>query len=302
MKPAKPAVSSNPPPPPPDLLGLQRLMAAAVMRPLDARDRTRKRWSDGRPTAEIAEGFIKPNDRLTSIERLEIYNRQYWFRLLDCLYDDYPGLRAVLGSGRFMRLLRAYLTAHPSESFTLRNLGAGMVAFLRRNPKWTEPHSELAVDMARLEWAQIEAFDNPARPPLQLGQLSNRPPGEIFLRLQPHLTLLDLAFPIDEWVVKLLREDDRMRSEASNAVEAPDPAVRRSIARKIPRSPIWLAVHRVENEVYFKRLEAAQFQMLRALESGLSLEAACAEVPGLTPDQLQAWFANWAALGWFWMK
>ena len=27
---------------------------------------------------------------------LEIYNRQYWFRVLDCLYDDYPGLRAIL--------------------------------------------------------------------------------------------------------------------------------------------------------------------------------------------------------------
>ena len=41
--------------------------------------------------------FIKPNDRLSSFERLEIYNRQYWFRLLDCLYEDYPGLLSVLG-------------------------------------------------------------------------------------------------------------------------------------------------------------------------------------------------------------
>ena len=32
-----------------------------------------------------ASEFIKPNDRLSSFERLEIYNRQYWFRLLDCL-------------------------------------------------------------------------------------------------------------------------------------------------------------------------------------------------------------------------
>ena len=39
----------------------------------------------------IAAAFIKPNDRLSSFERLEIYNCQYWFRVLDCLYDDYPG-------------------------------------------------------------------------------------------------------------------------------------------------------------------------------------------------------------------
>ena len=58
-----------------------------------------KRWIDGRPMEEAAADFIKPNDRLSSFERLEIYNRQYWFRVLDCLWDDYPGLRAVLGNG-----------------------------------------------------------------------------------------------------------------------------------------------------------------------------------------------------------
>jgi len=42
--------------------------------------------------------YIKPNDRLTSFERLEIYNRQYWFRVLGGLAEDFPGLRAVLGS------------------------------------------------------------------------------------------------------------------------------------------------------------------------------------------------------------
>jgi len=38
----------------------------------------RQRAQDGHSVAEEAESFIKPNDRLTSFERLEIYNRQYW--------------------------------------------------------------------------------------------------------------------------------------------------------------------------------------------------------------------------------
>ena len=44
-----------------------------------------------------AASYIKPNDRLTSFERLEIYNRQYWFRVLGSMVEDFPGLRAVLG-------------------------------------------------------------------------------------------------------------------------------------------------------------------------------------------------------------
>ena len=74
-----------------DLLDLQRAMAGAIFRPLTARWRMQSQSDDGRNLRAEAAGFIKPNDRLSSFERLEIYNRQYWFRLLDCLYDDYPG-------------------------------------------------------------------------------------------------------------------------------------------------------------------------------------------------------------------
>src|ERR1700678_906471 len=98
-----------------EFLELQRLMAGAVMRPLAATGRMQRKWRD---------------DRLTSFERLEIYNRQYWYRIKDCFYEDYPGLRAILGERRFERLADAYLVGHPSQSFTLRNLGRRLVAFL----------------------------------------------------------------------------------------------------------------------------------------------------------------------------
>ena len=80
--------------------------------------------------------FIKPNNRLTSLERLEIYSRSYWFRALDSLYDDFPGLRAVLGERAFHRLSRAYLADCPSRSFTLRNLGERLAGWLQRNPQY----------------------------------------------------------------------------------------------------------------------------------------------------------------------
>ena len=46
---------------------------------------------------QLAEEFIKPNDRLTSFERLQLYGRMYWFRLYDAIRDDCPGLMAALG-------------------------------------------------------------------------------------------------------------------------------------------------------------------------------------------------------------
>src|SRR5271154_883671 len=197
---------------------LQKLMATAVMRPLARGDKMQVKWIDGQRTEIIVKKFIKPNDRLTSFERLEIYNRQYWFRIRQCFYEDYPGLRAILGDKKFDQLADAYLAKFPSQSFTLRNLGSRLVKFIEAKPKWTAPHKQLALDMARLEWAHTEAFDNGARTPLKTTDLISLDAAKIHLQLQPHLTLLKLQNEIDDFLIELKKKSG-LRSEASNAME-----------------------------------------------------------------------------------
>src|ERR1700751_400648 len=114
MKPSRPS----------RLVDLQALMARAVMRPLRSDEGMQREWIDGSATAEVAEQFIKPNDRLDSFQRLEIYNQQYWWRLLGNFAEDFRGLRAVLGDVQFDRLAVAYLHDYGSKSWTLRTFGS----------------------------------------------------------------------------------------------------------------------------------------------------------------------------------
>jgi hypothetical protein len=58
------------------LLSLQRTMARAVMQPLTPAENMQQQAPDGGRMRDYAEKFIKPNDRLSSFERLEIYNKQ----------------------------------------------------------------------------------------------------------------------------------------------------------------------------------------------------------------------------------
>jgi hypothetical protein len=279
-------------------------MAGAVMRPLAQNGGMQARASDGRPMKRVAAGFVKPNDRLTSFERLEIYNRQYWFRLKDCFYDDYPGLRAVLGDRRFERMAAAYLEGHPSECFTLRNLGRRLPAFLENEPRWIAPNRELALEMARLEWAHIEAFDNEARPPLDMNSLASKDPGRIRLRLQPHITLLRLGHEVDEFLIQI-KQGERLRDEASNAMEMRRSRLRKMLCRRLRPKTVFLAVHRYKDAVYYKRLESAQFCLLSAFQEKASIAEACdqlAQTGQMTGDigkALQSWFKTWASLGWF---
>src|SRR5689334_25035005 len=138
---------------------LQRAVFDVVRQPLTDDERMREQTLDGRSTKEIAEAIVKPNDRLTSVERLEIYNRVYWFRLLSSLADDFPGLRAVIGQEKFDAVLHSYLTEMPSVSYTLRDLGSRLESWLRAHPDLISSNERMALDMVRLEWADIEAFD-----------------------------------------------------------------------------------------------------------------------------------------------
>jgi hypothetical protein len=289
------------------LKDLQTLMASAVFRPLNQEDGMQTRWIDGRRMETVADSFIRPNDRLTSFERLEIYNRVYWFRVLDCLYDDYPGLRAIVGDRKFLALATAYLAKYPSISFTLRNLGSRLEKFLRDEPKWIAPNEQLSLDMARFEWAQISAFDDAALPCLTTDDVLDTPSAKLCVSLQPYLSLLELNYAVDKFLLAVKkREADTLRDEASNTFEAmPKRAKAKQRLHRPKRERVYLVVHRYDNQLYYKRLEREAFSILRGLDRGLTVEKACfaalSKSKGVRKDgarQIQEWFHDWAALGW----
>jgi len=289
-----------------ELRQFQRVMAEALFRPLSARDGLQPRWSDGRTTASVVGDFVKPNDRLSSVERLEIYARSYWYRVLDSLYEDYPGVRAILGERRFMRLATAFLERFPSESFTLRDLGSRLPRFVEDEPGLTAPYTALAVDMARFEWAQIVAFDGPSLPVVSQDDILDAGPEKLRLALQPYVTLLECAYPVDAFALALKKT--ALRGDASNALSSM-PKVTRARARIRPRRPrparTFVAVHRQDNMLFFKRLEPVAYGILTGLRGGLTVSAACAAAlregdPAIDwPRRVQEWFRTWQSLGWF---
>lgn len=285
-----------------NLEALQREMAAAVMLPLTANEQMSAKTPDGRSTSAIAESFIAPNSCLSAFERLEIYNRQYWFRVLGSLAEDFAALSAILGARAFDRLSVAYLTAHPSRSFTLRNLGSHLPQWLAVNPQFAGRRHRLAADVARIEWAFIEAFDNAEQTPLTLDQVATLDANSR-LSLQPHLRLLALDYPADDLVLGLHRHEKHQASEAG--IRREDTAGAPAKLPRLRRKSTWLAAHRVDMSVYYRRLEREEFLTLAAIRQGLPLAEALATgfAESSIPESRQAervreWFTTWAELGW----
>ena len=276
-----------------NLLHLQRWMADAVMRPLTRSDRMRRQASGPSMKQQIKD-VIKPNDRLSSFERLEIYNRQYWFRVLDSFAEDFPGLRAVLGPAAFDRIARAYISQCPSRSYTLGALGSRLVAWMSANPGLLGDRGKLSLEMAKLEWAHIAAFESAEYPPLATAEGID---GSTHLKLQPYLHLFHFHHPVDDLLLAV------RQAENGGGLS---PQKRRQLLRDVVPGPIYLAVHRVDFSVHYKRLDAAAFRLLHSLQRGEPLgdavEAAfkAGRVPADTwPHLIEGWFANWMELGWF---
>jgi hypothetical protein len=287
---------------PTPLAQIQREMARAVMMPLTSSDDMRRESPEGRPMEQVAASFIAPNSRLSPFERLEIYNRQYWFRVLGALAEDFPALRSVIGVRSFDAMSVAYLSEHPSRSFSLRNLGSHLVEWLAKNPHFAGRRARLAEDVARIEWAFVEAFDGAERDPLSLEQITTLD-GDSRLALQPHLQLIALNFAVDELVLNLHKQEKRQTSEAGVQHEEEEQAPAKLPALR--RNPTWLAAHRVDLSVFYLRLKREEFQTLFAIRQGMPLAQAIeigittARVPSAKRPQLvRQWFTNWSELGW----
>jgi hypothetical protein len=266
---------------------LQRDLFRAAQTPLTDEDDMRKNMSDGTLLRQIGEEIIKPNDQLTAAERLEVYSRRYWWRFLSELAKDFPGLQAVLGEERFQKMAVAYLNDSPSHSFSMRELKLRIAPWLYSHPEFTEGIEQLSHDVAVLEWAEIEVLDSLELPvfsadPAKLGE-------DPRFFLQPYLRLLELEYPVDELLLQVKQAEQQ---QAAPPLFAPHKT--------------YVAVHRQDSSVYFKRLDREEFGLLRALEQHEHLSDAIeasvhwsdVEIEFIY-DKVHRWFASWASIGWF---
>ena len=270
------------------LLTLQRRVLTAVQEPIyaDSRSRSALPPREGAVSDQFvatANQYIPPWATLKPVERLELYHRQYWYRLLDSIAEDFPNLRTLLGRDAFWGLMEAYLEVTPSTSFSLLRLGAHLGDFVAGHPDLV-PNPVHVEELARIEYALCAAFDAGEYPPVAPADL-----GNLEIALQPHIQLLALRTNAD--TVWRRAEHDR-------------PVGRLTEPRAEPNR--FVVVYRHALDLYVERIPRAAYEILRAIERTASLERAMDQVasrPGLLRrrdlDRISQWFGAWTSRGWF---
>jgi len=112
--------------------------------------------NERRPAPGRIETLVRGDQRLSAIERVNIYADAYFYRLLDCLYEEFPATFAVVGSDNFAALVRDYLLACPPTEPSIFYAGRYLDSFLRNHPlakRWP-----FISELARLERAILDVF------------------------------------------------------------------------------------------------------------------------------------------------
>jgi hypothetical protein len=282
-----------------DLDQIQRWMQAVLMHPGGAEEGVASAAARQAidVTPEQAERVVTRSRALSALERLAIYNRAYYARLLDCLRESYPVLCHALGDEAFGTFAIDYLQKYPSRSYTLNDLGANFPRYLRESrpptregdadPSWPD----FVIDLAALEWTYNEVFDGPG---VECQRLL-RPEGlhaiaperwpEARLVAVPCLRLLGLRYPVHGYYTAVRRK---------KRAEFPGPA------------ETLLAVTRRRYVIRRYELSRPQYVLLEALVRGGTVGEAinlAAEVAGDDEDRFAAdlgrWFRDWTAEGFF---
>jgi hypothetical protein len=219
--------------------------------------------------------LVTPGPRMTATERLAIYRDGYSGRLVECLADDYPAVRHLLGAEAFEAIARAYIHEHPSRSPNLNAFGRSMPAFLAAHA------TPFATDVARLEWALVEAIHAAASPPLAIDRFEHMTPEQwatAVLVPAASVRVLRFDYPADRYY-QAFRDDEHPA--------APEPARTATL------------IHRRGWVVWRTELAAPMARLLEAIVSGIALGEALATSMVEADEGAQAsvtqWFREWVA-------
>jgi Putative DNA-binding domain len=237
--------------------------------------------------------LIRGDDRLSASERVEIYANAYFYRILDCLKEDFPATLSVLGPDHFHNLITGYLIAYPPTEPSIFYAGTYLADYLRDHPirqRWP-----FIAELARLERAIVESFHAADERPLSEDVMRAIAPGAwpaLKMRAHPSIRIVDC-----EWRVDHLLPGTEVSRETDDA-DAGDEREPRAPLRERVSVLVW----RQDARVSHRALVRAERAALRLAALGASFaemcEAASGESSGGDPVMLiNRLLARWLADG-----
>ncbi|HBF13330.1 MAG TPA: hypothetical protein DDW49_08120 [Deltaproteobacteria bacterium] len=216
------------------------------------------------PQSRKLHAFIKPSQTLTPEERVDIYANMYFFRLLEGLKKDFPGIHLFVGNDAFHNLVTDYLITHPPTHFSIRYAGQSFPEFLKKHRN--KKNGPFLPDLALFEWDLAESFDAPDGTVLTKKDLSRLKPKQwagFIPSLTPSLQLFSSFYDIAFLHKTLLN-------------------TKKTSFIKKEKERIFTRIWRKKLKVVYHPIDKLEYGLLKQIQKGKSFATLCEWLAGQT--------------------
>lgn len=277
---------------PSELKSTLEWFGSIISRPIDEDSRMMPVSPSGVSMEVEAALYISPSPTLKPAQRIQIYNQQYWWRLLSILHETFPLVTRLFGHFAFNQAIGIpYLDEHPPNHWLLSKLGDRLPQWIEED--YTAEDKLLVRDAAKIDLAHNLSFYAPHHSPVTLETLPV--PGDISslldkpLYLQPHIHLFELKSDLFHVRNEMIKE------EPDYWIEHDFPTMPRE------KNPYHFVLYRNKlNHIVYDSISPTAYQILLHFKKGSTIENVCQwlenqdeQVSEEALKNLHFWFQEW---------
>jgi len=274
----------------------QQWFGGVISQPIDENSLINPIAPSGNAIETEAPLYISPGPKLLSHQRIQIYNQQYWWRLLTVMQENFPLVTRLFGYHDFNQTLAMpYLVKYPPHHWTLNDLGDRFADWVEEEYHATD--KELVLFSAQIDWAYTFSFVCEEAPKISQSEIDSST-----LYLQPHLFCFVLPYDLFQFRRQFLLKD-------------PDYWVENDFP-KLEHYPegengCFVLYRNQINDILTERISFEEMTLLKQLQAGRRLDDICAwleeqpqesQLYKAASAELGLWFQRWAKLNWLTTK
>lgn len=275
----------------------QEWFASILVRTIDEDSRMNPVSPTGDCIEEEAFEYIIPSPALRPAQRIQLYNQQYWWRLLSILHDASPLVTRLFGYHDFNQVIgKPYLVQYPPNTWSLNSLGD-------RLPEWIEKEyhandKKLVLDAARIDTALNIAFFAKQHQAVDAQAVAGGIDKVLTRKmcLQPHIFLFDLRYDLFAFRKEMLKE------EVEHWINHDFPQLVQD------RKYYFVLYRNIHNNLNWEEIPYAAYCLLKLFSEAKTIEEACDWLEkqddalySEAAENLHLWFQEWIFKQWLYI-
>ena len=266
-----------------------------IGRPFDENSKINPISPAGQPMELEAALHIRPSPTMEPVARIQIYNQQYWWRLLNALQETFPLLTRLFGYHDFNQTIAIpYLYKYPPDHWSLGVLGDKLAKWVEEDYHATD--KPLIYDAAAIDYAFTKSFTAYQNKRLGKDLLPEQSLENLLsesLYLQDSIHLFEMNYDLFEFRTVFLKNDPEYW------IDNDFPPLKKE------KRYHFVLYQNHNRDISVREVSAEEYQLLNLFKTGSTVDSACEWLEQQNNDvyreamkNLHLWFQNWVMLNW----